>query len=145
MTRVEALVKDRDDFYSLSAEATAQEAALYLRDRGVRATVVCDGEKHAIGVISRSDISDKVSAEHLCPSWVKVREIMTTKLICVTPDSSIEECLQLMDKNDIYHVLVVDPEGISLGMISEHDILRSVATDQRARADLLEHWAFPSA
>lgn len=50
MTQVEILLKSRKDYYSLSAEATALEAARYLRDQGVRATVVCDGQYHAIGL-----------------------------------------------------------------------------------------------
>jgi CBS domain-containing protein len=144
MTQVGSLLQERKDYYSVPAEATVQEAAQYLRDRRVRAVVVCDDNGSPVGVISKSDISDKVGAEHLCPSWIKVKEVMTPKIVSVTTDTAIEGCLQLMDKNDIYHLAVVGSGGESLGMISEHDLLHAVATDQRARADLLENWAFQS-
>ena len=116
---------------------------MYLRERQVRATVVHGTDGRPVGVVSQSDISDKVTAEHRCPSWVKVGEIMSTELITVSPDGSLEECLRLMEKHGIYHLLVVNPSGFSLGMISAQDVLRIVASDEKARADLLENWAFP--
>ncbi len=144
MSRVNQLLDQRSEFFAVSPEKTVHEAAMYLRDREVRATVVCDDAGCPIGVISQSDISDKVTAENRCPAWVKVREIMSTRLVTVTADSSIDECLHLLEKHGIYHLVVIDPEGRSMGMISTQDILRLVARDERARADLLESWAFPS-
>jgi CBS domain-containing protein len=144
MTRVRDLLQNRTEFFSVSADTTVHEAAIFLRDRQVRATVVCDGRRRPVGVISQSDISDKVAAEDRCPSLVKVKEIMSTDLITVTPESTFEECLHLMEKHGIYHLVVVGPSGESLGMISAQDVLRIVASDERARADLLHNWAFPS-
>ena len=145
MTRVKDLLGDRTEIYSLSEDATVHEAAMYLRDRQVRATAICDSNGHPLGVIAQSDISDKVAAENRCPSWIKVPEIMSTELISVTPESSVEECVRLMEKNKLFHLLVVDASGRSLGMISAQDVLRMVASDEKARADLLQSWAFPPA
>jgi predicted transcriptional regulator len=146
MTRVKDLLGDRTEIFSLSMDATVHEAAMYLRDRQVRATAICDPNGHPLGVIAQSDISDKVAAEHRCPSWIKVSEIMSTELISVTPESSVEECVRLMEKNKIFHLLVVDgSSGRSMGMISAQDVLRMVASDEKARADLLQSWAFPPA
>jgi CBS domain-containing protein len=97
-----------------------------------------------MGVVSQSDISDKVTAENRCPAWVRVSEIMSRNLVTVTPENNIDECLRLLETHGIYHLVVVDPSGRSMGMISAQDILRMVATNEKARADLLEHWAFPS-
>ena len=145
MTRVKDLLGDRTEIYSLSEDATVHEAAMYLRDRQVRATAICDSKGHPLGVIAQSDISDKGAAENRCPSWIKVPEIMSTELISVTPESSVEECVRLMEKNKLFHLLVVDASGRSLGMISAQDVLRMVASDEKARADLLQSWAFPPA
>ncbi len=145
MGQVKDLLGNRTEFYSVTPEATVHETAMYLRDREVRATVVCDSESRPVGVISQSDISDKVAAENRCPAWVKVKEVMTTRLVTVVPESTIEECLRLLDTHGIYHLIVVDRMGRSLGMISAQDILRLVASDERARADLLQNWAFPTA
>ena len=143
MTTVKELLGVREDIYSLTEEATVHEAANYLRDRQIRATPICDSEGRPVGVIAQSDISDKVAAEHRCPSWTKVEEVMSTRLVTVTTESNLEECLRLMEKNNIYHLLVVDESGRSLGMISAQDVLRVMVSDQKARADLLQAWAFP--
>jgi predicted transcriptional regulator len=142
MTRVRDLLGDRSEIYSLSDEATVHDAARYLRKHQVRATGVCDVSGRLVGVIAQSDISDKVAAEHKCPSWIKVREVMSTHLVTVNPETNLEECVRLMEKHKIYHLLVVDG-GANLGMISAQDVLRLVARDEKARADLLESWAFP--
>ena len=60
----------------------------------------------------------------------------------VNPETSLDECLRLIEKHNIYHLLVVDG-GANRGMISARDVLRMVARDEKARADLLESWAFP--
>ncbi len=145
MGQVKDLIGNRTEFFAVSAETTVHEAAMYLRDRAIRATVVGDLQGRPIGVVSQSDISDKVAAENRCPAWVRVKEIMSTGLVTVSPESTIEECLRLLDTHGIYHLVVVDSEGRSMGMISAQDILRLVASDERARADLLQNWAFPTA
>jgi CBS domain-containing protein len=144
MTLIKHLLENRTEYFAVGQDATVHEAAMYLRDREIRATVVCDPAGHPIGVISQSDISDKVAAENRCPAWIRVREIMSTSLVTVTPEGTIEECLHLLDRHGIYHLVVVDDSGRSLGMISAQDILRLVAVDEKARADLLQNWAFPT-
>jgi len=143
MSRVSELLGNRTDIYSLQEDMTVHEAARYLRERGVRATAVCNKTGKVIGVVSQSDISDKVAAENLSPNTVNVERIMERHLIQVTPETGLEECLHLMDGHNIYHLLVIDDFGKYYGMISVQDLLRVTASDYKARADLLESWAFP--
>lgn len=143
MARVSELLGNRTDIYSLQEDMTVHEAARYLRERGVRATAVCNKAGKVVGVVSQSDISDKVAAENLSPNTIDVVGIMERHLIQVTPETGLEECLHLMDGHNIYHLLVVDDFGKYYGMISVQDLLRVTASDHKARADLLESWAFP--
>jgi CBS domain-containing protein len=48
-----------------------------------------------------------------------------------------------MEKNGIFHLLVVEESGRFLGGISVADLLRVISSDQKARADLLESFVFP--
>jgi len=48
-----------------------------------------------------------------------------------------------MEKHGIYHLLVVHQGGSFRGMISVSDLLRLIASDQKARADMLEAFIFP--
>jgi CBS domain-containing protein len=132
------LIGSRSEVFSIREDATVHEAAKYLRERQVRAVGVLDAAGGLIGVLSQSDISDKVAAENKCPAWMRVAEIMSTGLVTVTPDRSLTECLHLMEQHGIYHLLVVDPGGAYRGMLSVTDMLTVVASDEKARADMLE-------
>ena len=74
---------------------------------------------------------------------MRVTEIMTRQLVTATPDTSIEDCLRLMDQHGIFHLLIVDHEKGFRGMISVTDLLELFASDQKARADMLEALIFP--
>jgi predicted transcriptional regulator len=141
--KVADLIKSRKDVYSINEQMTVYEAAGYLREREVRAAGVLDSAGKLVGVVSQSDISDKVAAENKCPAWMRVNEIMSTNLITVAPEISLDECLRLMEKHSIYHLLVVDEAEKFHGMISVTDLLQVIASDHKARADMLEAFLFP--
>jgi len=137
------LIVSRTEVFSVTDAASVHDAARYLRDRQLRAVGVLDSQGKLLGVVSQSDISDKVAAENKCPAWMRVPEIMSTSLITVAPEISLDECLHLMDKHGIFHLAVVDPQGGYLGLISVQDLLKVIASDQKARADMLEAYIFP--
>lgn len=141
--RVADLITTRREVYSIKQDMTVYDAARYLREKQVRAAGVCDQQGVLLGVVSQSDVSDKVAAENKCPAWMRVSEIMTTRLISATPDTSLEDCLRLMEQNSIYHLVVLDHEKGFRGMISVTDLLQLFASDQKARADMLESLIFP--
>jgi CBS domain-containing protein len=141
--RVADLIGTRREVYSISDETTVHDAARYIRERQVRAVGVCDHEGVLIGVVSHSDISDKVAAENKCPAWMRVSEIMTRQLVTATLETSIEDCLRLMDQHGIFHLLIVDAQKGFRGMISVTDVLRLFSSDQKARGDVFEAFIFP--
>lgn len=143
MARVADLIKDRTEVFSIPQGLTVLEAARYLREKEVRATTVCNPQGEPIGVLSQSDISDKVAAENRSPAEVKVEEIMSRGLVTVSPDTTLEGCLLLLEQHRIYHLLVVDKDKRFYGMISAQDLLKAIASDEKARADFMEAWAFP--
>ena len=140
---VRDLIAARREIYSLRDDTSVHEAARYLRERQIRSTGIVNAAGRLVGVLSQSDISDKVAAENKCPAWMKVSEIMTPDLVVVPPESSLDECIRQMEKHSIFHLLVVDERGEFHGMISVQDLLRVIASDQKARADLLEAMIFP--
>jgi CBS domain-containing protein len=142
--KVSELIGSRREVYSIAEEATVMEAAKYLREKQVRSVGVLDGEGKLIGVVSQSDISDKVAAENRCPAWMKASEIMTRELITVTPEMTFDECLVAMERCGVYHLLVLDEQKRYRGMLSVSDLLKVLAADHKGRADLLESYMFPS-
>jgi CBS domain-containing protein len=140
--KVENLIQSRTEVYSVSEDATVYDAARYLRERQVRSVGVLDRHGKLAGVVSQSDISNKVAAENKCPAWMRVSEVMTTTLVSVPPGTQLDECVRLMEKHGIYHLLVVEENGTYRGMISAQDLLRVIASDEKARADMLESFLF---
>jgi CBS domain-containing protein len=139
--KVSDLVGARKEVYSILEEKSVLEAAQYLREKGVRSAGVVNAEGKLVGVISQSDVSDKVAAENKCPAWIKVSEIMSRGLLTVTPAATFEESLRLMEQNGVYHLLIVDGDKF-LGMLSVSDLLRVMVSDHKERADLLESYIF---
>lgn len=142
--KVSDLIGSRTQVYSISEETSVMDAAKYLREKQLRSVGVLDGGGKLIGVVSHSDISDKVAAENRCPAWMKASEIMTRELITVTPEMTFDECLLAMERGGVYHLLILDEEKRYRGMLSVSDLLKVLAADHKGRADLLESYMFPS-
>ncbi|MGH9700046.1 MAG: CBS domain-containing protein, partial [Candidatus Acidiferrales bacterium] len=69
--RVADLIGSRREVFSVAEDCTVHEAARYLREHKVRSVGVCDRQGVLQGVLSQSDISDKVAAENKCPAWMR--------------------------------------------------------------------------
>jgi len=141
--RVADLIGSRTEVYFIPEDTTVLEAAQYLRSKEVRSAGVVNSGGTLVGVISQSDISDKVAAENKCPAWVKVSEIMSRNLLTVTSEMSLEESLKLMEQNSVYHLCIVENPGGFRGMLSVSDFLRVMASDEKSRADMLEAYLYP--
>ena len=137
------LIGLRSSVYSMRDDGTVHEAAQYLRQKEVRACGVVDAAGKLVGVISQADICDKVAADNKCPAWIRVSEIMSRDLVTVKPEAAIDEAARLMDQHGFFHLLVVDDAGRFHGMISATDLLKVIALDEKARADLLEQYVYP--
>ncbi|HEY2458195.1 MAG TPA: CBS domain-containing protein [Candidatus Acidoferrum sp.] len=142
--KVSDLIGSRSEIFSIPEEESVLKAALYLREKQIRSAGVVDASGKLVGVISQSDISDKVAAENKCPAWMKVSDIMSRTLLTVTPGMTFEESLRLMEQHGVYHLLILDDKNGYRGMLSVSDLLKVMASDEKARADLLESYVFPS-
>jgi len=142
--KVADLIGSRKEVFSIRESLSVLEAAKYLREKQVRSVGILDSAGKLVGVLSQSDVSDKVAAENKCPAWMTVLEIMSTDLLTVTPEVTFDECLRLMEQNGVYHLLIVGEAGKYLGMMSVSDLLKVMVSDERARADLLESYVFPN-
>lgn len=142
--KVADLIGSRKDVFSIAETKSVLDAAKYLREKQVRSAGVVDSNGNLIGVVSQSDISDKVAAENKCPAWSNVTEIMSRDLVTVTPEVSFDDCLRLMEQNGVYHLLILGEGNKYLGMLSVSDLLKVMASNEKARADMLESYVFPN-
>jgi len=142
--KVADLIGPRKEVFSIPETMSVLDAAKYLREKQVRSVGVVDSSGKLAGVVSQSDISDKVAAENKCPAWMTVTEIMSRELVTVTPEVTFDESLRLMEQNGVYHLLILGEGDRYLGMMSVSDLLKVMALDEKARADMLESYVFPN-
>ena len=141
--KVSDLIGSRKEVYFITEEKSVMQAAQYLREKQVRSVGVLDAGGKLTGVISQSDISDKVAAENKYPESMKVSEIMSRELLTVTPEMTFEDSLRAMEQNGVYHLLILDAQNRYQGMLSVSDLLKVMAADNKERADMLESYMFP--
>ena len=75
------------------------------------------------GILTSTDICDKIVAQDRDPGTVTVREIMTSPLITVKAEMTVGECARIMHEKKIHHLPVSDDKGNLVGMISATDFL----------------------
>lgn len=77
------------------------------------------------GIMTETDVIEKVVAEDLDPSAVRVHDIMSKPVITVSPKQSLQECAALLARADIRRVLVYDGQNI-VGIVSRSDIFNAL-------------------
>ncbi len=83
-----------------------------------------------IGVITDRDITCRSVAKGLDPLAMTVADCMTTPCVCVTPETSLDECCQLMEKDQIRRIPVVDASGACCGIVAIADIAMNARKDE---------------
>ena len=83
-----------------------------------------------VGVITDRDIACRAVAEGKNPREVKVYEFMTVPAITVRGDIGIDECVEILEKNHIRRVIVVDEKGRCTGIVSQADIARKCGAER---------------
>jgi CBS domain-containing protein len=104
--------------------ASVSDALALMRRRYIHSLVVSkSADNPEYGIVTSTDVCDKIIAGERNPAEMKVYEIMSTPLITVDPDSSLQECSKLMRQHRIHHLPVADETGELVGMISATDFL----------------------
>lgn len=81
-----------------------------MADKGIGALVVAEGEK-VVGILSERDYTRKVTLMERSSYSTTVAEIMTSKVLTVSLNNTVEECLQLMTDRHLRHLPVLDNEN----------------------------------
>ncbi len=107
----------------IDSEASIQKASQILRKRNIHGLVVVSG-KSAAGMLTDKDIISKVVAENKSSRGVKVKDVMSPKLIVAKPTDTIAQATRVMFANDASRLPVIDDKGELVGIITVRDMLR---------------------
>jgi CBS domain-containing protein len=132
------LQRKQKSFWIISPESSAYEAIQIMASHDVGALVVMDGNQ-MVGIITERDYIRKVllSKRHL--EDIQIHEIMTQKVITVSPDQTVEGCMALMIDHRIRHLPVTE-NGKPMGIISIRDVVNQIVSDQEFMISQLENY-----
>ncbi len=112
--------------WSISPEATVYEAIEHMSEKQIGALVVLIGGKLA-GIVSERDYARKVILKGKHSRETRVREIMSSPVLYVKPQQSVDECMRLMTSRRVRHLPVLQGENV-VGVVSIGDLLNWVIT-----------------
>lgn len=124
---------------TVEADNTVVSALRVMANRGIGAVLVTDNGSLA-GIFSERDYARKVVLQGKDSSTTPVRDIMTSKLIHVTPDMTVDQAMQLMSEKRIRHLPVLDGAGSLIGVVSIGDMVKETIEYQQFLIKQLESY-----
>ena len=124
--------------HSIGPEAPVFEALQRMAAEDVGALVVIDhGE--LVGILSERDYARKVILLGKASKEIPVRDIMSSRVVCVSPERPMEACMALMTENRVRHLPVLEHDRL-VGVISIGDVVKAIIEDQQFAIEQLEHY-----
>ena len=123
---------------SVSPSDTVFEALQILAERNIGAVLVLEGSR-LVGILSERDYARQVILKGKASKDTPVREIMTTSVVCVHPEYTIEECMALMTDKRFRHLPVLADDRL-LGILSIGDVVKALLDEQAFRIEQLESY-----
>ncbi|MEE8132205.1 MAG: CBS domain-containing protein [Nitrososphaerales archaeon] len=117
------------DILILESDNTAADATARMKEKNARSVLITHSGE-AIGLVSKTDVLFKVMAQGKNPAKIKLREIMSSPVISLSTQSTIEEALAIMDKHVVRQVIISSGPSV-IGIVTRDNIF-----DQIHRATL---------
>lgn len=108
-------------------DSSVSYAMTLMRRRKIHSVVVSITDKNpAYGILTTTDIRDRIVAEDRNPAETRVSEIMSGPVILAKPEWTLKECSKVMQKHHVHHLPVMGESGALVGLISATDIFMAV-------------------
>ncbi len=139
MLTVRDLLKMKGEgIWAISPDTSTLDALRFMTEKKVGALLVLE-DGLLSGIISERDFVQRIAVDRACLLDTPIRDYMTSKVITVTPDQTIEECMQLMTDRRIRHLPVIDNNQLA-GLISIGDVVKGIIDDQASTIDNLQEY-----
>jgi len=132
------LQKKGNAVYSVTPDMIVYDALEFLEDKNLGALVVVENGK-LVGIFTDRDYARKVILKGRASKETLVRDVMTERPVFVTPNSTIEECMQLMSDKWIRHLPVLENDQL-VGVISIGDVVRFIINEKDFIIQNLQHY-----
>lgn len=124
--------------FSITGDITVYEALKAMGEKNIGALLVIENHQ-LVGIISERDYARKIILKGKSSHDTLVKEIMTQKVISVSPDDNIEKCMELMSERHIRHLPVMK-EGLVTGIVSITDVVTAIIASQKETISYLHNY-----
>lgn len=122
-------------------QTSLEEVAKAMRDSDVGALPVVNDQKKPVGIITDRDITMRILARGENPLDFDAKAAMTDAVVTIRDGAGVEDAVQLMEDEKVRRLIVVDNNGIVLGILSQADIARELS--QHVSGDVLKEVSQP--
>lgn len=125
MIKVKDLLEQKEsNLWNIHPKASILDALKIMSLRDIGALPVMD-ELGLVGIVSERDFIHVIAKLQQCEIDRKIDRYMNKKVITVTPDTSLDECMSIMAKKRVRHLPVLDGKEL-VGLISYGDVIRAI-------------------
>lgn len=122
---IRTILKDKGaTVYSVAPTTSVYDALKYMAEVNVGALLVMDDGKLA-GIISERDYARKIVLKGRTSLDTPVGAIMSERVLCVTPDQTVNECMAMMTAKAVRHLPVLDNNSV-VGIVSIGDLVKAI-------------------
>jgi CBS domain-containing protein len=124
---------------TITPDASVLDALKRLAELDIGALVVTEGKDQIVGLMSERDYARKVILKGRHSHGTPVSDIMTSEVVCVGPEQTVQECMGLMTQKRIRHLPVVVDDRL-VGIISIGDVVKAIIDEQQFEIEQLGHY-----
>jgi CBS domain-containing protein len=124
--------------FSVSPSATVADAVTEMNSNRVGSVMVLEGDR-LVGIFTERDVLRRVVGAGVDPRKTLVADVMTSGVMTIGPQATVEETMEIFTKKRFRHLPVMD-QGRLAGTISIGDVTRWVSDHHRAEAEHLKNY-----
>lgn len=125
----DVLARKYPQFNNVVPDCLVSDALYQMCSENVDFLIVLENDKFQ-GVITDHDIASKILFENRPLNKIRVAEFMSRSLPVTTPDTSLEQCMQLMERYNVKHIAIFD-HFLFRGVISSYDLIHEALSNRR--------------
>lgn len=122
----------------VNPESTVFQALQVMAENDIGAVLVME-EGGIVGIFSERDYARRIVLQGRTSAGTKVRDIMTSRVVYVTPSQTLDDCMALMTEKRIRHLPVLEGREV-MGMLSIGDLVRATIEEQEQVINHLVHY-----
>jgi CBS domain-containing protein len=139
MGKVRNILKTKGHaIFSVEPSTMVYRAIELMCEKNIGGLLIVENGK-LVGIFTERDYARKLILKGKSSKDTPISDLMTSNLITVTPDTSIDDCMRVMTGRKIRHLPVLENEQL-VGLISIGDVVRFIMEEQRSIIEELEHY-----